>query len=274
MKSIVLLLVFAASFTLKAQNATTLKVDSTLSELKKIQKEDSSKVFMKTLAKTFGLMPFTLEEKPKIAFMRSLFLAGWGQYTNRDYWKMGLVYGAAGAGWYFGTDTNNQRYKRYLGHYEKAIYLERNLVFYDETSLTISNALPSSSTFYLSDNSNNDIFYIKDPTGNQYTLEKKTGLINDVKAEYFITKSSGNTEIIGAFNTNTFKSAKDQYRRWRDASIIGFTAGWLFFALEANVAAHMKTFDMSDDISFNISPAGPASFGMQASGVKLVLAFK
>jgi hypothetical protein len=274
MKTVLFLLVFSASFILKAQDSTMIKVDSVINEINKTQKDDTSKVFMKTLAKTFGLQPYTPEEKPKIAFVRSLFLPGWGQYTNRDYWKMGLVYGAAGAGLYFGTITNNIKYKRFLGHYEKAVFLERNLVFYDETSFTSSNALPTSSTFYLSDNANSDIFYLKDPSGNQYTLEKKTGLISDIETEYFIANASTETNIKGTYNTNTFKSAKDQYRRWRDASIIGFAAGWLFFALEANVAAHMKTFDMTDDITLKISPVGPASFGTHASGVKLVLAFK
>ena len=258
-----------------AQDSTFVTASTIAEENEsKSKTNDSSGVFIKTLAKTFGLQPYLLSEKPKIAFVRSLFLPGWGQYTNRDYWKMGLVYAGAGAGWYFGAHTNNVRYKRYLGHYEKTVFLSRNLVFYDETNFTSSNALPQNSLFYLSDNANNDIFYLLDTEGNQYTLEKKNGLINDIESEYFIASPSMDTEIIGAFNSDTFKSAKNQYRRWRDSSLIGFAAGWLFFALEANVSAHLKNFDVTDDISFKVLPAGPETFGMHASGVKLAFEFR
>jgi hypothetical protein len=275
MKSLVFILVLILSLESIAQDSTIVKLPTEEIAKAEIKKsDDTSKVFIKTLAKTFGLQLYLPSEKPKIAFLRSLFLPGWGQYTNRDYWKMGLVYGAAGTGWYFGSHTNNLRYKRYLGHYEKAVFLSRSLVFYDESSLTSSNALPTNSTLYLSDNANNDIFYLLDSKGNQYTLEKKTGLINDFQSEYFIAIASSDTDIIGAYSSDTFKSAKNQFRRWRDASIIGFAVGWLFFALEANVSAHLKSFDVSDDISFKVTPAGPASFGMQASGVKLAFQFK
>lgn len=275
MKSLLFILGLVLSIESIAQDSTLAIAPAEVLVKNGVDKsDDTSKVFIRTLAKTFGLQPYLPSEKPKIAFLRSLFLAGWGQYTNRDYWKMGLVYGAAGAGWYFGAHTNNIRYKRYLGFYEKAVFLSRNLVFYDESSLTLANALPTSSTFYLSDNANNDILYVLDSKGNQYTLQKNTGLINEIESEYFIANASADTEVIGTFSSDTFKSAKNQYRRWRDASIIGFAAGWLFFALEANVAAHMKSFEISDDISFKVTPAGPESFGFNGSGVKLAFQFK
>ncbi|WP_162628035.1 DUF5683 domain-containing protein [Arcticibacterium luteifluviistationis] len=251
-----------------------IRLDSLVNQVE-IKSKDTSKVFFKTLAQTFGVKPYEPDEKPKIAFVRSLFLPGWGQYTNRDYWKMGLVYGAAGAGYYFGAYTNNIRYKRYLGHYSRATLLSRGSVYYEGGGLTTDNVVPASGfEFFLSNDANNSTFYLQDTEGEQYVLVAPDGTTNGFSEDYFYARSTENDDVIGAFSTSTFESAKDQYRRWRDASIIGFAAGWLFFALEANVAAHLKSFDVSDDISWRVTPAGPETFGMHASGVKLAFSFK
>lgn len=275
MRSFNLLFFFLLSFAALGQkDSTVIQLDSLVKNVE-LKSKDTSKVFLKTLAKTFGFQPYEPDEKPKIAFVRSLFLPGWGQYTNRDYWKMGLVYGAAGAGWYFGAHTNNLRYQKYLGHYSRATLLSRGLVFYEGTTITSENAVPSAGfEFFLSNDADNSTFYLQDADGNQFELMAQNGEVDGFVEDYYIAQSTENDDVIGAFSTATFKSAKDQYRRWRDASIIGFAAGWLFFALEANVAAHLKSFDVSEDISWRVSPAGPETFGMHASGVKVAFSFK
>lgn len=48
--------------------------------------------------------------------------------------------------------------------------------------------------------------------------------------------------------------AKDFYRRWRDLNWIMIAGLWALNAVEANVSAHLLTFDMSDDISLRVSP--------------------
>jgi hypothetical protein len=50
------------------------------------------------------------------------------------------------------------------------------------------------------------------------------------------------------------KRASDQFQRQRDLTIILTAVGWALNAVEANVAAHMKTFDLSDDISMKVHP--------------------
>ncbi|MGK0139694.1 MAG: hypothetical protein ACI9DJ_003158 [Algoriphagus sp.] len=242
-----------------------------LSDSLRNTEKDTTKKFQTTIAQVFGMKHYKSSEKPKVAFVRSLFLPGWGQITNGQYLKTGIVYAAAGAGWYFGVSVNNRKYKQFLGHYERTVLLSRNLVFSDESlTATIS---PSGASYYLSDNGTNETFYLVDAESNQYILSKVV-VSPDGRDDYFIAGSSSEQAIIGPFSAGTFESAKDQYRRWRDASVIGFAAGWLFFALEANVSAHLKTFDMSDDISFKIAPAGPETFGFHASGIKMTMAFK
>lgn len=55
-------------------------------------------------------------------------------------------------------------------------------------------------------------------------------------------------------NNTRFKTVIERYRRYRDLSIIGFTVGYFIVGVESYVAAHLKNFDISDDISFQIRP--------------------
>ncbi|MGR3809776.1 DUF5683 domain-containing protein [Jiulongibacter sp. NS-SX5] len=277
MRAIILLyfslFVAFTSFGQAEADSLVSKVEDVIAEQK--APKDTTKSFGKTMGRVFGLRPYTALQKPQVSLIRSLLLPGWGQITNRDFWKVGIVYGAAGAGWYFGIRSNGQQYQKYLGHYERATFISRNLAFYEGDELLSANAI-STSSFYVSNDGTNGTLYILDEENNKYVLDRKEGEVEGVETPYFIARQVdvADNEIIGAFNSNTFESAKNQYRRWRDASYIGFAAGWLFFALEANVAAHLKTFDMSEDISFRIEPAGPQTFGSQAAGISLGLHFK
>lgn len=69
--------------------------------------------------------------------------------------------------------------------------------------------------------------------------------------------------------------AKDQYRRWRDLNYMLLAGAWAINIIEANVAAHLKTFDMSDDISLRLEPDAYANpFTGNVIGTKVVFAFK
>ena len=71
------------------------------------------------------------------------------------------------------------------------------------------------------------------------------------------------------------KRASDQFQSQRDLTIILTAAGWALQAIEANVAAHLKTFDLSDDISFRVYPTVmPALAGGPVPGVKIVVNVK
>ncbi|WP_080238895.1 DUF5683 domain-containing protein [Spirosoma rigui] len=66
------------------------------------------------------------------------------------------------------------------------------------------------------------------------------------------------TEVVineSVFRTTTqAKAAYDFYRRYRDLNIILSVVLYAVSAVEANVAAHLKTFDLSDDISLRVEP--------------------
>jgi Family of unknown function (DUF5683) len=161
-----------------------------------------------TFRKTFGIDSLTAKDVPKIAFVRSMILPGWGQMTNKNYLKLPLIYGAAGVGGYF-IVRNNQLYQKYKG----------------------------------------------------YVIEMKAaGLSERV------------IDGAGPYSITLITTAANQYRRYKQLSFVGLGLGWLLFAIEANVSAHLKTFDVSRDISMKISPS--ILENNQTLGIKMAFNFK
>ncbi len=161
--------------------------------------------------KTFAIDTLKPDEIPKIAFVRSMILPGWGQITNKNYLKLPIVYGAAGIGIY-SISFNNRLYTKY-----KNFVVEMQV---------------------------------------QGLKEKEI----DGGGPYSIT---------------LITTAANQYRRYKQLSFVGMGLGWLLFAIEANVSAHLKTFDVSNDISFKIEPTlmDATLKNNQALGLKLALNF-
>lgn len=88
----------------------------------------------------------------------------------------------------------------------------------------------------------------------------------------------GKTEIKqGQFDQ--IKRGKDFYRRWRDYGYVFLGAAYALSAIEAYVAAHMKSFDISEDLSMKVHPAffqsGSQFGGVTSSpGVRMVFSFR
>ena len=55
-------------------------------------------------------------------------------------------------------------------------------------------------------------------------------------------------------DVNQLKRLTDGYRRNRDYTFIGMVLAWTLNVVDANVSAHLKTFDVSDDISLKVKP--------------------
>ncbi|TDB64538.1 DUF5683 domain-containing protein [Arundinibacter roseus] len=71
------------------------------------------------------------------------------------------------------------------------------------------------------------------------------------------------------------KRGKTFYRRYREYGYVILAAVYALTAIEANVAAHLKTFDMSEDLTFRLEPSTEKTFlARPTAGVKLVFAFK
>jgi len=133
---------------------------------------------------------------PRASMYKSLILPGLGQATNRQYWKIPVLY-ACFAVCIYSIDFANTYYQ----DFKKA--------------------------------------YIWRMDGDSNTIDKYDPLnlaSNELK-----------------YTPEQLKSARDYYRRNLELSVI-FTAGFYFLnVIDAYVSAHLLNFDVSDDLSIQIS---------------------
>jgi hypothetical protein len=149
---------------------------------------------------------------PNIAIRRSAILPGWGQVTNKKYWKLPLVYGALGV--------------------TGAIFFH-NVKQYKEAK-------------------------------NAYILATDNDLTNDeqIKQPYYSVKDQ--PERIRTF--------RNEVRQNVDYSVLFFIVFWGLNVADAAVDAHLKTFDVSDNLAFRIK-AGYSPLA-NTNGVSLVLSIR
>lgn len=87
-----------------------------------------------------------------------------------------------------------------------------------------------------------------------------------------VKNSKSDTTMLGRrFTVDQLRIIKDGYRRNREMSYFSVLGIWALQIIEANVAAHLKTFDVSEDLSLKISPNFSPAFGSTTVGVKLEL---
>ncbi len=146
---------------------------------------------------------------PNIAVRRSLILPGWGQVTNKKYWKLPLVYGALG--------TTGYLFFRNLHQYRDA----------------------KQAYILATDNDpNND---------------------NQIKQPYYSVKDQ----------PERIRNFRNSVRQNIDYSVLFFIAFWGLNVADAAVDAHLKTFNVNDDLSLQIKPGySPIA---NTNGVSLVL---
>lgn len=90
-----------------------------------------------------------------------------------------------------------------------------------------------------------------------YIVDFNSRGYNRYKKNYnYLTDNDPNTvdEYNGKYPAETLKNIRDSYRRNRDLSII-ITAGvYLLNIVDAHVDAHLKDYDVSDDLTFRVEP--------------------
>ncbi len=62
-------------------------------------------------------------------------------------------------------------------------------------------------------------------------------------------------EFGGAYSSSYLRSIRNSYRRNRDLSIILMTGLYVLQIIDAHVDAHLKDYDISDDLTMNITPS-------------------
>lgn len=146
---------------------------------------------------------------PNLAVRRSLIIPGWGQATNKKYWKIPLVYGALG--------TTAYVFFYNVGQYKDA--------------------------------------------KNAYILATDNDPSNDdqIKQPYYSVKDQ----------PERIRTYRNEVRQAVDYSVLFFIAFWGLNVMDAAVDAHLKSFDVSDELSLGIK-AGYSPLA-NTNGVSLVL---
>lgn len=70
----------------------------------------------------------------------------------------------------------------------------------------------------------------------------------------------------------SLRNSRDQFRRYIDYSVLFFVVFWGLNVVDAAVDAHLKTFDVSSDLSLRFKPGYSEMAGTK--GISIVLAFK
>jgi hypothetical protein len=196
-----------------AELSAQKKDTSALKNKRSTIKKDSALVKSDTVVKNDTVVK--LKFRPQVATRRAAILPGWGQATNKEYWKIPLVYGVL--------------------------------------------AIPGALYFY------NDGWYNK----TKYAYEAK------FKAQAPTLDSSGLAGIdpqLKNLGLASLQSYRNTFRRDRDYSILYFILAWGLQVADATVFAHLKQFDVSDDLSLQVKPQFNPN--TRTPGLGLVLNFR
>jgi len=196
LKSILFVILFVPATKLFAQKDSTTK---TITEKKITPKKQKTKIFSVD----------TANYNPRVAILRSAIIPGWGQFTNKKYWKIPIVWGALGTTGYI---------------------FFRNIKQFREANAAYKNA-----------------------------IDGFPGNDNEIPEPYYSVRSS----------PERIKSFRNEVRQNVDYSVLFFIAFWGLNVVDAAVDAHLKTFDVSNDLSLQIKPGySPMA---NTNGISLVL---
>jgi hypothetical protein len=93
-----------------------------------------------------------------------------------------------------------------------------------------------------------------------YFINFNNGEYNRFKKEY-LYRIDDDPTTIGEYtenvnvSDNSIKGAMDTYRRWRDMNVFGIAGLYMLQVIDANVDAYFFQFDISKDLSMQISPS-------------------
>lgn len=149
------------------------------------------------------------------AMWKSLMVPGWGQWQNKHYWKIPIIYGAY-AGAIYSLQFAASEYRVYRDAYNIRV------------------------------------------DGNDDTQDPFDGSVE------------GNPSL----TNQQLQRTRDFHRRNRDLSVIILVGIHAINVLDAYVAAHLKEFDVSDDLSMRIKPISFLYNGRNTATVGLNLKLK
>ena len=95
---------------------------------------------------------------------------------------------------------------------------------------------------------------------------------NNLRAIYDDDPNTNNTSVYGS---DQLISQKKYYKKYRDMAIMLGALVYVLNVIDANVDAHLKTFDISDDLSLQLKPYSTLDYNSNLqTGLTLKLNFK
>lgn len=191
----------------------------------------------------------------------SMVLPGTAQIYNRQYWKLPIVYGSIGACVGGAVANKGKDAQKYFIAGALACYwgsvIDGVVSFKSPQkplparASMLSALIPGLGQAYNGDYWKIPIFY----TGlgvcafcwadNQQQYDRYREMYRQL----------GDNTYEGNLSEENIKWYRDQFRRYRDYSIIATVLVYALNIIDANVFAHFSTFDISDDITLNVEPA-------------------
>ena len=107
------------------------------------------------------------------------------------------------------------------------------------------------------------------------------GVTNQIRYKYYsnnlkaIYDDDPNTVNATLYSSDQLITEKNYYKKYRDIAIMAGVLVYLVNIIDANVDAHLRTFDVSDDLSLQLNPYSNFDYNNKLqAGITLKLKFK
>lgn len=227
---------------------------------------------MFTFKEYFGGLSHKRDERIGVLFAGSTVFIGGEQIYNRQYWKLPIIYGGIGAGvglglayrskWKAGGDEKYQQMSNWFFAGAGLVYwgaLMDGVINYKKDihpqagkATLYSLLLPGLGQAYNGEFWKIPIYYglmagsLHFLMTNNKNYQRYKWIHNMATAE--------NSTYDGPVSAQTALYYRDVYRRYRDYSVVALLGFYVLQIIDANVFSYMQDFELSDDISLNISP--------------------
>ena len=222
----------------------------------------------------FGGLSHKNSMKIGTMFAGSIVIPGASQIYNKDYWKLPIVYGGIGAlagtgGYYLHQYNKSGKTDIHAKNTGTWLMVGAGLVYWGSmmdgvaSYKTDKEPHPGRATLYsallpgLGQIYNGEYFKVPIYWGclmgaTHFLINNNT---NYKRFKRIHNEATTDPNYTGSISGETAKWYRDEYRRYRDYSIVATALFYLLQVVDANVFAYMHDFEVTDDISLNIEPA-------------------
>lgn len=245
-------------------------------------RDTSDKLF--SFNEFFGGLAHKNQMKIGTMFAGSVVLPGTAQIYNKQYWKLPIIYGGIGAlagtgGYYLNKYNQSGGTDIQAKTTGTCLLIGAGLVYWgslmDGVASYKSNRTPDPgrATIYsillpgLGQIYNGEYFKVPIYWGcllgaAHFWVNNNT---NYVRFKRIHNEATTDPNYSQGISGETAKWYRDEYRRYRDYSILATVAFYLLQVIDANVFAYMHDFEVSDDIALRLEPAVIVPDNMYAS---------